>query len=86
MPFGYVDSPRLFCGLTEAIADIVRKRTAGQGVHVFVFVDDYLIVGDSKEAARIGGEVLEQVLFELGIEWAPYKQRGPKRKKHTDHK
>eukprot|EP00966_Prymnesium_polylepis_P077810 1802946-Prymnesium_polylepis.1 len=31
LPFGYVDSPRLFCGLTEAIADEVRRRTLGKG-------------------------------------------------------
>ena len=77
LPFGYLDSPRLFCGLTEAIADEVRRRTVGMGVYVFVFVDDFLIVGDDEAAARKGGEVLEQVLFEFGIPWAPHKQRGP---------
>ena len=77
LPFGYVDSPRLFCGLTESIADIVRRRTVGRGVHVFVFVDDFLIVGDDRESARMGGQVLEEVLHELGIPWAPHKQRGP---------
>ena len=79
LPFGYIDSPRLFCGLTEAVADLVRQRMAGQGVHVYVFVDDFLIVGDSRESARKGGEALEQVLHELGIPWAPHKQRGPAR-------
>lgn len=77
LPFGYIDSPRLFCGLTEALADEVRRRVAGEGINVFVFVDDFLIVGDSREAALRGGEVLEQVLFEFGIPWAPHKQRGP---------
>lgn len=79
LPFGYVDSPRLFCGLTEEIAAEVRRRTVGKGVSVFVFVDDFLVVGDSKEAARFGGEVLEEVLYEFGIPWAPHKQRGPAR-------
>ena len=79
LPFGYVDSPRLFCGLTEAIADEVRRRVAGQGVSVFVFVDDFLVVGDDERAARLGGETLEQVLFEFGIPWAPHKFRGPAR-------
>ena len=77
LPFGYIDSPRLFCGLTEAIADEVRRRTVGKGVHVFVFVDDYLLVGDDAEAARLGGETVEAVLHEFGIPWAPHKQRGP---------
>lgn len=77
LPFGYVDSPRLFCGLTEAIADEVRRRTVGRGVYVYVFVDDFLIVGDDRSAASLGGETLEQVLLEFGIPWAPHKQRGP---------
>ena len=79
LPFGYVDSPRLFCGLTEAIADEVRRRTVGMGVHVFVFVDDFLCVGDDAESARLAGETLEEVLYEFGIPWAPHKQRGPAR-------
>jgi hypothetical protein len=79
LPFGYRDSPRLFCGLTEAVADEVRRRAVGKGVHIFVFVDDFLCVGDDAEAARLGGELLEQVLHEFGIPWAPHKQRGPAR-------
>ena len=67
------------CGLTEALADEVRRRTAGKGVHVYVFVDDFLIVGDDEAAARFGAGVLEQVLFEFGVPWAPQKQRGPAR-------
>ena len=26
LPFGYVESPHLFCGLTEAVADKLRKN------------------------------------------------------------
>ena len=77
LPFGWKLSPFLFCGLTEALAQELRRRLAGQGVHVFVFVDDVLCVGENKEAARRGGEALEQLLGEVGIEWAPHKQRGP---------
>ena len=30
LPFGYIDSPRLFCGLMESIADKLRKKVAGK--------------------------------------------------------
>ena len=77
IPFGFIDSPRIFCSVTEAIAQLVRERAAGLGVHCWCYVDDFLLMGDDEEAARKGGEILEQVLFELGMEWAPHKQRGP---------
>ena len=79
LPFGYVDSPRLFCAVTEAIAQAVRARAAkaGVGVHVFVFVDDYLVIGDSEELTRLGCGWLEEELHRRGVEWAPHKHRGP---------
>ena len=79
LPFGYVDSPRLFCGVTEAVAQAVRARaaSAGVGVHVFVFVDDYLVVGDDEALTRLGCDWLEEELRRRGLEWAPHKQRGP---------
>ncbi len=58
------------CGEAERLGqprERQPRRTVGRGVHIFVFVDDYLVVGDDAEAARLGGETLEQVLFEFGI-------------------
>ena len=81
LPFGYVDSPRLFCSVTEAIAQEFRKRSAdrpqGKGCHILCFVDDYLLVGDDEESTRWGGNLLEEIFHEFGIEFAPTKQRGP---------
>ena len=77
LPFGYLDSPRLFCSVTEAIAGELRKRAAGMGIHVLCFVDDFLVIGDTEELARLGGAMLEAILEEFGLEWAPHKQRGP---------
>ena len=76
-PFGYALSPHIFCGLTEAIGQLLRKRLAGRGVHVYVYVDDVLLVGENESAAREGGMEFERLLEELGVEWAPHKQRGP---------
>ena len=77
VPFGFVDSPRAFCRLTESIAQILRKRMAGKGVHVFTFVDDFLIVSDDEATAREAGQAFEDLLEEVGLPWAPHKQRGP---------
>ena len=79
LPFGYINSPRAFCAVTESLAEELRKRLANAGVaaHVFVFVDDVLCIGDTYEEAQRADEMLEQLLVEFGFEWAPHKKRGP---------
>ena len=77
LPFGYADSPRVFCMVTEAIAQEFRKRAAGKGVNILCFVDDYLVIGDDERATRFGADLLESLFHEFGFEFAPHKQRGP---------
>ena len=77
LPFGYLDSPRLFCKLTEEIVERVRRRVGGRGIHLFVFVDDVLCVGDTEELTRKGMELIEEEFATLGVQWAPHKKRGP---------
>ena len=77
LPFGYLDSPRLFCGLTEAVVARVRKKAVGLGIHLYCFVDDVLIVGKDEAATRAGMLLLEEEFAERGIQWAPHKKRGP---------
>ena len=79
LPFGYSLSPLHFCAVTEAVAGVFRRRTAGMGIHLFVFVDDFLCVGDTRESTEKGMQMLEALLDELGLPWAPHKQRGPAR-------
>ena len=86
LPFGYIDSPRLFCAVTEAVAQEFRKRVGDRlphgtrgGIHIWCYVDDYLIAGDNEELTRIGCSIFEELMHELGFEWAPSKQRGPSR-------
>ena len=74
LPFGFGRSPELFCGLMEAIADKLRALCAGRGIHFFVFVDDWLVVGDDEDLTLEGCAMLEDI---LGICWAPNKHRGP---------
>jgi len=79
LPFGYVDSPRCFCAMTEAVAQKFRERVARALVraHIFVYVDDALVVGDTEEDTRAASRILEALLAELGLQWAPHKRRGP---------
>ena len=77
LPFGYIDSPRLFCGLTEALVGRVRSAVAGKGIHFYVFVDDILCVGDTEELTREGCRALEDEFRARGVKWAPNKTRGP---------
>ena len=78
LPFGYVASPYHFCGVTEFIAQELRRRfaTAGLNAEVFVFVDDFLVTADDEhigEAERL----LDGILLEFGIEKSEAKSRGP---------
>eukprot|EP00966_Prymnesium_polylepis_P200430 4644566-Prymnesium_polylepis.1 len=64
LPFGYIESPRLFCGLTEAIADKLRRKAAGKGIYFYVFVDDFLVVVDTEELTVEGCSMLEDELLQ----------------------
>jgi len=77
LPFGYVDSPRLFCAMTESIAQRFRERVAGKGVQVWCFVDDFLVAGDSLEITQWAIAEFKALLGEFELCWAPHKHRGP---------
>ena len=77
LPFGYLDSPRQACRVSEALAGEMRKRAAGKGINFFCYVDDYLVVGDTKELTQEGEQILQDVMREFGMQWAPAKRRGP---------
>jgi hypothetical protein len=77
LPFGFLEAPRLFCSLTEAIIQRLRLRAAGRGMHFFVFVDDVLCVGDDDELCAEGCKMIEEEFEARGLQWAPHKKRGP---------
>ena len=77
LPFGYARSPEHFCRVTEAVAQLFRRRVAGMGIHIFVFVDDYLVVADNRELTATGMQMFRSLLDELGLPFAPHKTRGP---------
>ena len=77
LPFGYLDSPRQFCRVTEALTDEMRRRSSGLGVYFWSYVDDFLVVGDDEEKTRVGMRILQGVMTDFGMCVAPQKERGP---------
>ena len=54
LPFGYKLSPAIFCRVTERVAQMLRTQLAGQGIHFLVYVDDFLVVGDTLLISMFG--------------------------------
>jgi len=79
LPFGYLRSPERFCLLTQSIADLFHRRHPDLGVHVYCFVDDYLLIGRDEASTEEGCRRFEELLAELGVHWAPHKRHGPAR-------
>ena len=79
LPFGFKLSPFVFCDITECIAAVFRLRVAGKGIYIYAFVDDFLIIGDTRDLTAEGMAVFETLLEELGAPWAAHKLRGPAR-------
>ena len=77
LPFGYKRSPEHFCLVTQEMADEFHRRHPNIGAHVFVFVDDFIIIGDDEAACRRACAAFEELLAEFHIQWAPHKRRGP---------
>ena len=44
-----------------------------------MFVDDYLLVGDTKELTQLGMRIFIKLLNDLVLPFAPHKTRGPAR-------
>ena len=73
LPFGLSWSPVWFCKLTEEIANLLRAR----GVRCIIFVDDLLLVSDTRDECVEAMRVTREVFTELGVQWAPHKTDGP---------
>ena len=78
LPFGASQSPSIFVELTTAAAAIFQRAcdAAGIAVTIFVYVDDFMIMGRTHRAVRDAFAVLDRVGAELGLEWKLSKDRG----------
>jgi hypothetical protein len=71
--FGLGSSPYHFCSMTNWVAEHMRSM----GVQVLVFVDDFLVVGDSARQCLAGVHALRAVLRFLGLKEKQSKYEPP---------
>ena len=73
LPFGARKSPGIFHKLSQA----VRKMMEEKGHKVVAYLDDFLIVADSKQQCQFGLSTLIKLLRDLGFSIAWHKVEGP---------
>lgn len=67
MPMGLTSSPRIWTKLMKPVLAIIR----GNGIRIVIFIDDCIILGDSKESCQQNGEFVLRTFIQLGflINW-----------------
>ena len=87
LPFGWSQSPAVFTKVMLAFVHMTRRPQpvtvrSGQhsvtlrmpaGVRVRPYLDDFLVMAHSKEAADLAGKYLQALLGQLGLQWHPSK-------------
>lgn len=78
LPFGASQSPPIFVELTSAACSIFQSECDLRGLHVriFVYVDDFMVLGDTHEDVAGAFAVLDEVGGALGLQWKIAKDRG----------
>ncbi|PNH10171.1 hypothetical protein TSOC_003112 [Tetrabaena socialis] len=78
LPFGASQSPPIFVEVTAAARTIFQAECDARGLNVkiFVYVDDFMLLGAAWSDVRGAFEVLDEVGGELGLEWKLAKDRG----------
>ena len=78
LPFGASQSPPIFVELTTAACAIFQTECDRRGLRViiFVYVDDFIILGATHADVVGAFAVLDQLGTELGLEWKASKDRG----------
>jgi hypothetical protein len=78
LPFGASQSPPIFVELTSAACSIFQAECDRRGlrVRIFVYVDDYCIMGQTHADVSGAFDVMDQLGAELGLVWKASKDRG----------
>ena len=81
MPFGASQSPAIFVELTEAAKAIFQAECDARGLHVqiFVYVDDFMLLGATYADVTGAFTVLDEFGAQLGLEWKLSKDQGRER-------
>ena len=77
LPFGLSISPYIFTRITNWLAREIRKRF---NLHVAVYVDDFLLGGDSKEELPRGIESVKRFFNRLVVVLSPKTSQEPSQK------
>ena len=64
LPFGLSLSPYVFTRYTNWLAGLVRKKT---GLHVGVYIDDFIVGAESKSKLEKGLAILKDLFSKLGV-------------------
>ena len=70
LPFGCRKSPEIFHWLTQAVKRMMSRWAYED---VFVYLDDFLIVGNTKSACQVAYDTLLQLLKDLGFQISAHK-------------
>ena len=74
LPFGLSISPYVFTRITNWLARVIREKT---GLKVVVYIDDFLLGGQSEEELRSGLEAVKRLFTRLGVVSSEDKEVGP---------
>ena len=74
LPFDLFISPYVFTRITNWLARVIREKT---GLKVVVYIDDFLLGGQSEEELRSGLEAVKRLFTRLGVVSSEDKEVGP---------
>ena len=77
LPFGAKSSPEIFHRLTQAVRRMMERRSFKT---IIVYLDDFLIIGETKEECQQVFTTLLQLLLDLGFQISWHKVIGPTQK------
>ena len=77
LPFGAKCSPEIFHRLTQAIRRMMERRGFKT---IVVYLDDFLVIGETKEECQQAFSTLLQLLIDLGFQISCRKVIGPTEK------
>ena len=77
LPFGAKSSPEIFLRLTQAVRRMMERRGFKT---IIVYLDDFLIVGETKEECQQAFTTLLQLLLDLGFQISWHKVIEPTQK------
>jgi hypothetical protein len=78
LPQGTKQSPAIFCDVTRAATRIFNRELAARGIKclIFIYVDDFILIGDTHADIRAAAEIMDHEGALLGLEFNPSKDVG----------